>query len=83
MWYIVFGRDVQRRRIDDGRLDDRRVLHFQKRLDGLDFGLVRVIGQRASFGRQPTGCHPLGVLLLLTTVNNALIKQILSWFIRI
>lgn len=67
MRHVVLDRYVQRRRIDDGRLHDGRMLHFEERFDRLDFGLVCVVGQRAPFGRQSAGRHPFGVLFLLQT----------------
>lgn len=67
MRHVVLDRDVQRRRADDGRRDDGRVLHLEERLDGFHFRLVREIGHRATFGRQPARGHPFGVLLLLCT----------------
>ncbi|KAE9533278.1 hypothetical protein AGLY_009319 [Aphis glycines] len=41
------------------------MLHLEERFDRFDFGLVRVIGQRASFCCQSTSSHPFCVLLLL------------------
>jgi len=63
--YIVLDRDVQHGRVNDGWLDDRRMLHLEERFDRFYLRFVWVIRQRAPFGRQSTSSHPFGVLLLL------------------
>lgn len=50
-------------------------LHGQEGADALDLALEAAVGQRLAFGAQPTGGHPLSVLLLLREARRDGVRE--------